>query len=203
MTAHIPLERLHALVFDHDTDLAVTAHLETCPTCRQQVDALRQLQLDLEIARRSQPSPAALDRYHDMFANVQTKPSPLQRITQAIQALLTWDSRMQPALMGVRSSGQHSYRQLYAAGDAEIEWMVEPVGKLRRVEGDVIDSSLQEAAPSTLLVELVGQDGEVNHIVETDAEGLFRFEHVTPGIYSAVITRPHAATIEVAGLEIV
>jgi anti-sigma factor RsiW len=202
MTTHIPSERLHALVFDNQIDAATAAHLADCPACRQQVEVLRNLRLDLEIARRSTPAPDHLDAYRAMFANVQTQPSPLQRLSQQIRALLTWDSRTQPALMGVRSGNLQSYRQLYVADDAEIELLVERVGELRNVKGDVIDGAPDAALPSSLLVELLDPNGEVVHVVEADAGELFHFDNVAPGLYNAVITRSNAAMIELVGLEI-
>lgn len=200
MTAHIPSERLYALVLDHETDAAEAAHLSICAICRQQVEELKQLLFDLEIARLSQPTPAAIDRYQAMFNSVQTQPSPLQRFVQQLRARLTWDSRTQPALQGVRNAAAHAYRQLYVATDAEIELMVERMGELRRVEGDLIDIG-QDDAPAAALVELLDANGDIVHMVDTD-DGLFHLENVAPGTYTIVITRPNGATIEVPALEV-
>jgi hypothetical protein len=201
MTAHIPSERLHALVLDNQSDAAATAHLSICAICRQQVEELKQLLFDLEIARLSQPTPAAFDRYQAMFSYVQTRPSSLQRFAQQLRARLTWDSRTQPALQGVRNATAHTYRQLYVATGAEIELMVERMGELRRVEGDLIDIG-QDDAPTSALVELLDANGEIVHMVEADVDGLFHLENVAPGTYTIVITRPNAATIEVPALEV-
>lgn len=200
MTAHIPSERLYALVLDHEADAAEAAHLSICASCRQQVEELKQLLFDLEIARLSQPTPAAIDRYQAMFNSVQTQPSPLQRFVQQLRARLTWDSRTHPALQGVRNAAAHAYRQLYVATDAEIELMVERMGELRRVEGDLIDIG-QDDAPAAALVELLDANGDIVHMVNTD-DGLFHLENVAPGTYTIVITRPNGATIEVPALEV-
>lgn len=201
MTAHIPSERLQALVFDNQIDAAETNHLSVCATCRQQVEDWKQLLLDLEVARRSEPSLAAIHRYQAIFSHVQSPPSPLQRLMQQIRALLTWDSRTQPALQGIRGGSAHTYRQLYVAADAEIELMVERMGELRAIEGDLIDIG-QDSAPTFALVELLDANGEATHIVETSASGLFRLENVAPGAYTIMITRQNAAPIEVPALEI-
>ena len=201
MMTHIPSETLLAMVFDNHIDAEQLAHLSVCAECRRQMEELKELHLDLEIARRSQPAAAALDRYQAMFSHVQTTPSPLLRAAQRLRALLTWDSRSQPALQGVRSGGAHTYRQLYVAEDAEIELMVERAGEVRRVEGDLIRNDPSHANSPTL-IELLDAAGETVHAVETDDEGLFRFDNVAPGIYTALFTHPQAATIEVPALEV-
>ncbi|MFO7632829.1 MAG: hypothetical protein R6W76_09830 [Caldilinea sp.] len=200
MTAHISPDELYALVFDNVEIHAAVGHLNACAACRRQVEELRQLATDLTVVHLSEPSPAALDRYQAMFAHVEVQPSPLQRAVQQIRAVLTWDSRLQPALQGMRG-GANAYRQLYSAGDAEVELMIERLGRLRRVEGDLITGEdASNYAPA--LIELFDQKGDAVRIVETGTDGLFRLENVAVGLYRAVITRPYAATIEVEVLEI-
>ncbi|HAJ34212.1 MAG TPA: hypothetical protein DCL15_00770 [Chloroflexi bacterium] len=203
MTVHVSPDELLSLVFDA-TDLSAAAahHLETCAHCRQQEAELRLLATDLTIARLSEPGPAALARYQALFAQVQQQPAPLQRLANRLRAVLTWDSRQQPLLQGVRSGGAAVYRQLYAAEDVELELMVEPAGSLRRVEGDLI-VEMDAGVDAPALVELLDSHGEPVYSVETDADGIFRIEGVQPGRYQAMITRVHAAPIEVTTLEIV
>lgn len=203
MTVHVSPDELLSLVFDA-TELSAAAarHLATCAHCRRQEAELRLLATDLTIARLSEPGPAALARYQALFDQVQQQPAPLQRLVNRLRAVLTWDSRQQPLLQGVRSGGTTAYRQLYAADDVELELMVEPNGTLRRVEGDLIaDADGGHAAPA--LVELLDRQGAPVYSVETDADGIFRFEGVQPGRYQAVITRAYAAPVEVETLEIV
>ncbi|HQY93427.1 MAG: carboxypeptidase-like regulatory domain-containing protein [Caldilinea sp.] len=201
MTLHFSPDELFALAFDA-TDLTAAAdHLASCATCRQQVEELQLLATDLTIARLSAPRPAALDRYSALFVNVQQQPSRVQRFVEQMHAVLTWDSRHQPALQGVRSGADAAYRQLYAADEVEVELMVERSGRLRRVEGDLIAGD-QERGHEPALVELVDPQNRVVHWVETDADNLFRLEDIAPGMYRAVITRPRAATIVVEALEI-
>lgn len=203
MTVHVSPDELLSLVFDAaELSAAAALHLETCAHCRQQEAELRLLATDLTIARLSEPGPAALARYQALFAQVQQQPAPLQRLASRLRAVLTWDSRQQPLLQGVRSGGAAVYRQLYTAEDVELELMVEPTGPLRRVEGDLI-ADTNAAAPMPALVELLDKHGAPVYSIETDADGIFRFEGVQPGRYQAVITRVHAAPIEVATLEIV
>ncbi len=197
MTVHFSPDALFALVFDN-ADLSTAAeHLAICTQCREQVAELRLLAQDMTIARLSTPQPAALARYQALFASVQQQPPPLRRLAQQLRAVLTWDSRQQLALQGVRSGVTVAYRQLYAAADVELELMVEPAGRLRRIEGDLIADGDEPAR-----VELLDPQGRAVYMIETDVDGLFRLEDVAPGRYRAVITRPQAATIEVEALEI-
>lgn len=203
MTAHVSLDELLALIFDAaELSTAAANHLAVCASCRQQEADLRLLATDLTIARLSEPSPAALAQYQALFEQVQQQPAPLKHLVNRLRAILTWDSRQQPLLQGVRSGGATAYRQLYAAGDVELELMVEQNGQGRRVEGDLI-SDVAAADDTPALVELLDRRGAPVYTVETDADGIFRLEGVLPGRYRAVITRPHAATIEVEALEIV
>lgn len=203
MTMHISPDELYALVFDNTAMTAAAAdHLARCTPCRRQVDDLQELVTDLTIARLSQPANAALDCYRAMFVHIQQQPSPLRRFVDQIRAVLTWDSRQQPALQGLRSgAAATTYRQLYAAEDIEIELMIERVGRLRRLEGDLIaDETGDENEPA--LVELLDKDGTAVQSVQTDDDGLFRLEGVVPGVYHVVMTRSRSAPIEIEALEI-
>ena len=201
MSIHLSANELYSLVFDQ-IEPSDAGHLAHCALCRQQVEELQQLATDLTIARLSQPEPAAIAHYRSLFSHVQKAPSPLQRAIQQIRAVLTWDSRLQPALQGVRSAGANAYRQIYPAEDVDIELMVERVGRLCRIEGDLIDGR-SEGKTAPALVELLDPQGVARYSVESSASGLFRLEHVAAGIYSAVITRVDAPVIEVDALEIV
>lgn len=199
MTAHISQDEVFALVFDGAVLPAAADHLLHCASCRQQVDGLRQLAADLTIARLSEPAPAVLAHYRALFAQIQQQPSMLHRAVQRVQALLTWDSRHQPALQGVRSGAANTYRQLYVADDTELELMVEQAGRLRRLEGDLI---AETAAGAPALVELLDAAGALVYTAETDADGIFRLDEVAPGSYRAVITEANGAVLEIEPLEI-
>lgn len=78
--------------------------------------------------------------------------------------------------------------------------MVERTGRLRRVEGEILDT-FQEMDNMPLLVELFDAGGTVLHAME--CEGRFRLEKVLLGTYRAVITRADGPIIELDPLEIV
>ena len=202
MTAHLTLDELASLVFDNAVpSTGTTSHLATCAPCRAEVATLRQLANELAVAQASTPSAGALSRYQSLFTHVQQQPSMLGRIAAQMRAVLTWDSRQQVALQGVRSGAATAYRQLYTADEVEVELMVERSGRGRRIEGDLIADETggrNEAA----LVELIERGDQVQYSTETDAYGLFRFDGIAPGTYRMLLTRAESAPIEIEALEI-
>ena len=116
---------------------AEAAHLDTCADCRGQRAALQRLTDELTVAQASVVSPDAEARYLDMFAQTRSgRPSLLARAAAWVQAQLAFDSRAQTAAAGVRSGGTLAYRLLFAADQAEVELMVEPVQSRRRLMGE-------------------------------------------------------------------
>lgn len=202
MTAHLTLDELYSLVFDNVApDAGATAHLATCAACREEASALRQLASDLSIAQASMPTIDALSRYQSLFTYVEQRPSVLRQIAAQMRAVLTWDSRQHVALHGVRSGAATTYRQLYAAGDIEVELMVERSGRGRRVEGDLIADE-NGGRNESALVELIVHGDQALYTTETDARGIFRFDAVIPGTYRMVVTRAESSAIEIEALEI-
>uniref|UniRef100_A0A7C1JN64 Zinc-finger domain-containing protein n=1 Tax=Caldilinea aerophila TaxID=133453 RepID=A0A7C1JN64_9CHLR len=196
---HIAVDDLYAMAFDGVASSAVAEHLAACSHCRQELEALRNLAHELEIARRSEPDRTTLEAYRAMFKHVQVQPSLLQRVLDRIRAALTWDSRQQPMLQGVRGFEINNYRQVYRAKDIEIELMVERTGRLQRVEGELL-SETQEVDAAPLLLELLDAAGNLLHTVE--CKGHFRLDKVAPGTYRAVITQADGPIVEIDPLEI-
>jgi len=202
MTAHLTPDELYNLALDNAAPTAAIAdHLASCASCRQEVAHLAQLASDFSLARTSIPSPAALNRYQALYTHVQQQPSALRRFAAQVRAVLAWDSRQQVALQGVRSGTATSYRQLYTADAVEVELMVERSGRVRRVEGDLIADE-RGGRNESALVELVDVRNHPVYAAETDKNGLFRFDSVTPGTYRMVVTRAESAAIEIEALEI-
>lgn len=197
---HIAENDLYAMVFDGTalpSDLG--QHLTACPACREQVAALELLATELRIARRSMPSPAALARYADLFTAVARQPSPLQQIWQRVRATLTWDSRQQLALQGVRSDAPANYRLLYSAPPADVELLVAPGPHTRQIEGEVV-AEAQAAAPA--LVQLIAVAGGAQHEAETDDYGRFSLDDVAPGVYAMTVTLAGGQSFDVDDLEL-
>ncbi len=114
------------------------AHLLACPACQEQLATLQRMAAELQIARASEPTAAALSRYFQLFDQVEQLPSLVQRLGDFITAQLQWDGRLQPAWQGVRNAQVASYRLLYATEQAEIELLVAPQDGQFQVEGEVI-----------------------------------------------------------------
>ncbi|MCS6826385.1 MAG: hypothetical protein NZ553_07220 [Caldilinea sp.] len=200
MNEHIATDDLYALAFDNAASPAVVEHLAACAHCRQELATLRDLAGELEVARRSAPDQTDLNAYRALFKHVRVQPTSLQRVLDRICAALAWDSRLQPTLQGVRGFEMNSYRQVYWAGDIEIELMVERTGRLRRVQGELLNER-SEGGATPILVELLDANGTVLHTVE--CEDRFYMEKVAPGVYRAVLTRPDGPIVEIDPLEIV
>lgn len=201
---HIPEEYLYTHLLDQALLSPVDAdHLAACGECQNRLAALRDLLRELAIARRSEPSAAVLERYHQLFAHVPQQPGLLTRLVERLRAQLTWDSRRQPALQGLRNVATPHYRQLYTAAGAEIELMVaNRASHQRTLEGDII--TLAGHAPlAPALVELAATaDPQQVHEVQSDAQGRFQVENVTPGHYQLTITPTHGASLAIDDLEI-
>jgi hypothetical protein len=154
---------------------------------------------EFRIARRSAPSPVALQRYASLFDAVQRQPTPLQQMWRTLRATLAWDSRQQPALQGVRSGAAASYRLLYTAPSAEIELLVEPSQGGHQLDGEV---AAENAAATPALVQLVGGNGALLYETETTDSGRFRLAAVAAGAYTLTVTFAAGDVLTVPALEI-
>lgn len=201
---HLSDAQLYSIVFDPVRPTSEeAAHLAECMQCQAQLASLGRLANEMVVARRSQPSAAALANYSQLFAHVRQQPSLLARTVQTLRATLTWDSRQQQALQGVRSGSVDRYRQLYTTARAEIEFFVTTRTAQRRdIEGELIAE--QAAEPLTpALLQLQGlSEPPVSYETESDAQGRFRLANVAPGRYQLLITPRRGELFEIDELEI-
>lgn len=201
---HIAEDLLYVYVFDGYTLTAVeAAHLADCAECQSQLATLCSLRDELQLAQQSTPSAQTLTRYYSLFVQVQKQPSVLTRVMQRLRAQLSWDSRQQPALQGVRTVAVSQYRQLYAVDQIEVELLVASQQRhLFTIEGDLLTQPGQtNVAP--LFVQLQGVDEQQpTYEVESDAEGRFHLANIAAGHYQLVITPREGALIEITDLEI-
>jgi len=158
---------------------------------------------DLEIARRSQPSVAARQRYYALFTEVsQASQSALAPLWQGLWAQLAWDGRALAAQAGARRIHNKSYRLLYTTERADVELWIEPTNGHRRLVGDVLALD-QPDALAPLLVQLHDATTDrVAHETESDATGRFEFDVVAPARYHLQITPLHGAPLHIDALEI-
>ncbi|MCX6049806.1 MAG: carboxypeptidase-like regulatory domain-containing protein [Chloroflexi bacterium] len=201
---HLSDDQLYRFVFDPVRPTREeTSHLEACAQCREQLEALHQLRTDLTVVRHSQPTAAALKRYDQLFSQVQQPPSALTRLLQQVRATLTWDSRQQPALQGIRNAASAHYRQLYTTAHAEIELLVMTRTPQRReLEGDII-ALTDQAQVTPALLQLQALDaGQTIYEATSDAQGRFHLADLPPGHYQLLITPIQGALFGLEDLEI-
>lgn len=198
---HLNEERIAQHIFDAVVLNASEAeHVASCAECQMKVQSISALGRELAVARFSQPQQKSLDTYYQLFDQVQTNPSFLSRSVQWIKAQLQWDSRQQPALQGVRGAGSPSYRLLYSSDIADVELMVEARNGNRWVDGEIIplaENTIQFPALLQFSNQLVNQ---VVYEVESDQNGRFRVESLTPGNYSLSLLPSQGAHLQIESL---
>lgn len=204
---HLHPQLLYSIAFDSKpVGGDAEQHLAACAACRQALTELRALAENLAVMRASEPSPAAYERYYASYAQIQQQLSRLGAAWRSITAILAWDSRQQPALLGVRSgAGGPAYRLLYATEQAEVELLIEPEGHAFRTQGEIIASADQNAIDTPLapaLIQWLDAHGDVRYETESDARGLFSLRNVAPGIYRLSIVSAASGIIEIEALEI-
>lgn len=201
-TAHLSSGQLEQHVWDGAQLSAEAAtHLTLCPRCRQELTTLRNLAGELAIARHSQPSPAALARYQQLFTPTTPQPSHLARMMAWVQAQLVWDGRRTPVLQGVRSASRPSYRLIYATTTSDVELLVTPYPTTFGIEGEFLVAGAARSARA--LVQLQPEsEADISHETEATAGGRFRLDHVAPGLYTLWITPEQGTALEIRGLEL-
>ncbi len=212
--AHLTENQLQAHLLDGEPLEAQAAeHLAHCPQCQQEQQRLADLLQELRIAQASQPSPEKLASYYRLFEEVQQQKQPgwLDRVAQAIRLALQWDSREEALALGLRQASPVNYRMLFSADQADVELLVESLGRTRRLEGDVLPLD-PEGVPGPILVELwprpeaAHKDRQApirEHMTTSDPTGRFRFEHVPPGLYTMLLTPVNGPLMSIERLEIV
>lgn len=201
--AHLNEEIFYAWVFDGSTpNAAESSHLAECPTCQGQLATIQQLAGALNVAKASEPSPAALARYAQLYTQVQQAPSFTQRLSEFIVAQLQWDGRRQPAWQGVRNTQVASYRLLYATAEAEIELLVAPREGRFQIEGEVVPL----ADGATLLparCELhASSNAELIDTTACAADGRFHLAQVPSGQYRLAFIPDSGPTLVIDQLEL-
>jgi hypothetical protein len=201
--AHINEETLYQRLLDGSVlSDDEEQHLADCVVCQAQWAAVQTLGQELQIAKASAPSPAALNRYFGFFDQVEQALSLAQRFTAFITAQLQWDGRRQPAWQGVRNTQIASYRLLYGAKQVEIELLVAPREGRFQIEGEVVPLT----EPTTLLparCELQDmRSAETIDVTECQASGRFHLGNVPTGRYRLCFVPTSGPTIVIDELEL-
>lgn len=213
---HLTDEQLHEVAFSASALAAIdSAHLATCAICQRQLAKVQLLSRELAVAKWSEPSPAAKERYAALFELVQAStPTPFPAINSLISALaetvkatVAWNGRDQLVAQGVRNASTASYRMLYSTGQVDIELLIEPVAGQFKVEGELLPTEVEGQLLPVLLELYRGQlsapDGASIFNGESDDEGRFHIPPMAAGAYSLCLVPPEGAIIVIDLLEFV
>lgn len=213
---HLSEDRLlHLLLDDAHPRPEEEQHLAVCPTCQGRYTDYQALLQDLDLSRRSRPTPQALARYYQLFHEI-PRTGLVRRAAQALTAWvlgLDFDSRQ--AALGVRrAAAELGYRLLYTGEAADLEIYVEPVGELRRLEGEILLKPGQEQIEGPFWIELrpTATQNEPERpprpiaVTVSRPDGYFRFPNLRPGRYRLTLIPTQgpvmAPWIEVSDLDI-
>lgn len=190
---------------------------------------IQQIINDIEIRKKSQPSPAALQSYRALFSQVQqNSTNPIGEWLKALTATVSWDSRVQGLAAGARqaiappqSAQRTEYRLLYATDTVEIEMMVLPNPTTCHIEGEIVaiaDSANagnnagnnaggnhdnQATAILPAIISLHGAESEAAVAeAQSDDDGHFNLSDVRLGRYAMRIILSNGTLIQIADLEL-
>jgi hypothetical protein len=199
--SHIAPDQLYAAVFDRrPLPEEAAQHMAQCAACRRAYGELAALASELAVGRSGAVSPVILERYAALFPHIRQNPALLDTLRRSFTALLTWDSRQQPALQGVRSAVTAAYRLLYTAAGAEIELLVESDGHLFQVQGEIV--AQEGAIQGPTLIQWFTPDGDLRYEMEAGEDGQFALAGLERGHYRLVILPASGPGIDIQQLEI-
>lgn len=203
---HMTEERICAVALDGaPVSSQEEAHLTQCATCQSTLNSYNTMARELLIAKLSQPSPTAEERYVSLFAeyavNATGITDRLAQFADAIKASVMWNGRERLMAAGVRNASTTSYRMLYGSTMAEIELLVEPIGAQFKIEGELLPLQAHERVLPVWL-ELHDQGGDLAYSGESSAEGRFHIPAMAPGEYSLYLLPPEGAPVYIESLEL-
>ncbi|MCB0187584.1 MAG: hypothetical protein KDE31_25120 [Caldilineaceae bacterium] len=191
------------------------AHLYSCQQCQEQLAAIELVLLELEVARLSEPSPHAVERYLALFREVDVNATgPLAAVVShaaffadAIKVAVMWNGRERLALQGVRTVGTASYRMLYSTEEAEIELMVEPVAGDFKIEGELLPVTAErQLFPLLLEIHDRSRHSGISIPVftgESDDEGRFHVPPIPAGEFAIYLAPVDGQALVIESLELV
>lgn len=217
---HLTDEQLQTVVCEENAlSAADRAHLDACPACGQRFAAMQLLDDELLVARLSEPSAAAKERYHSLFRATEVNATgPIAAVAaqiagfaDAVKASVMWNGRERLALQGVRSAAAASYRMLYSTKQAEIELMIEPVADNFKIEGELLPLDLPvdaEEEPFPVLWEVYeGSAAAVDRtpifVGESDRDGRFHIPPMPAGAYTIYMIPVEGDALLIESLELV
>lgn len=211
LQGHLSDIQLDALVFAGQAlSTAEQAHLDVCLACQARHEKLLLLRTELDIARRSAPSPEALARYAKLYDEVARR-SLKDRIAEALDRVrlsLSLDSRQTAEAMGLRHGFGLGRRLLFSAAEVDVELLVEQSGSRWALRGDILPVHADHIS-GPYLVQLLQQSAleqdphaVSEYLTESEAAGRFRLEDVRPGRYALLVTPADGPLIEIPTLDL-
>lgn len=203
-THHLTDEQLYQYIIDkEEPSLDASSHLGQCGYCSNRADSIAHIVYEMAIAKLSEPSPQIMQRYATLFQHVQQKTyaDVAVALWDALRATLLLDSR-EEMLAGTRSANVTSYRLLYTTDRADIELLVEPANRGRRLEGEILTLEEKDQLTPALLQLQNATVKAVLHETECNELGRFQFDEVQPDQYQLLITPLRGASIQIDTLNI-
>jgi hypothetical protein len=154
-------------------------HLGSCKACTKKMELWRKVRETAAPEGRFQPPAGTLRIVKSAFASAGMKAR--QKKSASVVEVL-FDSLLQPALQGARSSNMATRQMLYRAGSYQLDIQIEvmPGGALLMVTGQLMDVSTPEMVSAGVRVAL--SDGSENlAYTVTNEFGEFRAEIVNSG----------------------
>lgn len=205
--SHLTDERITTVIFEPaELTASERGHLERCATCRHVYDEMALLADDMAVTALSQTDAEVTQRYYQLFEHVQSQPRGIKARMQALVAALSWDSRQQLGMQGVRNAAASEYRLVYATDVTEVELMVEIAGARRHLEGELVP--LTEDTRTPALLQLTALDRVSAAVWETeigtgiDGAERFQFQDLQPGRYRLHVTTTSDQTIVIDELDL-
>jgi len=208
---HFPTETLLDYIenrADADTVGRVTAHLERgCARCAREIATWRRLQRALSAYAASAPPRTVRQRALDIFdrpvaepgspphAVFAPRPIPREPGLTVILARMTFDSRAQPAQVGMRDAAP-SFQLLFEAEGTEIDLLCELQAAGWSVTGQALSGDVPHAGRR---VSAAGASWRGQ--TATNAHGEFRLSNLPPGEYELVL-REDERDIVLAGIRL-
>ncbi len=127
---------------------------------------------------------ALLRRRFEAYAQDRRQPGFLQ----CLVATLSFDSRMQPAVAGVRATGARESQQqlVYTTDVADVALNIQPRSDNRfDLDGQIFPAG--DVAPDAFSIQLLRQADELG-LTTADDLGEFAFEAVSPGVYELIVS---------------
>ena len=169
---------------DEQDAARVAAHLATgCSVCGETTNWYGRVRLTAEADDSTAPPSWVLKRAVRIFDEQRTRPRLIQRIGDAIAALV-FDSFARPALVGVRSTETANRQLLYRADEYSIDLQVSP---LEHSSADLMGQILKEGGEDFdsvcgLKLELARAGNVIASAVTNDI-GEFKVSGIEHGVY--------------------